>query len=281
MTVVVLDPARPTMLPMRALGVVAGGVRFADDVPPSVRELLTENPESDVLVTTDRTAAARHDGEVIAAPVAPGDSLLEAVTVMDRLWGFGGWEVSQTHRSLAHYLVEETYEVLDAIDEDEPEHLREELGDLLLQVLFHSRIAESSGQFTVDDVAAELVAKLVHRSPHLADDATGPIDVAEQERAWEERKAAEKARASSLDGVARSQPAAALAAKVIERVTRAGVPGDLVPTALPEGADDVERAERRLREDIREFADRVRRAEDAARAEGLTALTPDDWRRYL
>jgi XTP/dITP diphosphohydrolase len=114
--------------------------------------------------------------------------LREAAKVMDRLWAFGGWEVTQTHESLRRYLVEETYEVLDAIESGDPDSLREELGDLLLQVLFHSRIAEESGAFTVDDVAATLVAKLAARSPHLSNGHTGPLDVAEQEAAWEVAK---------------------------------------------------------------------------------------------
>ncbi|QNG17908.1 MazG family protein [Rhodococcus triatomae] len=280
MTVVLLDPLRPTSVPLEAVGLLAGGVRFASDVPAQTRELLAENPDSEVLVTASADLASEYDGRVIAAPKLPGDNLIEAAEVMDRLWSYGGWEVTQTHRSLSHYLVEETYEVLDAIEDGSGEHLREELGDLLLQVLFHSRIASASGGFDVDDVAAGLVAKLVHRSPHLADDVVGPIDIAEQERAWEIRKAAEKARQSVVDGVAMSQPPISLASKVIGRALEAGLPSDLVPEALATGADEVEAAQNALRADIDTFIVRLRAAEDRARAEGVAPLTGDDWRRF-
>ena len=210
-------------------------------------------------------------------------ALRDAAVVMDRLWSFGGWEVTQTHESLRRYLVEETYEVLDAIESGDPDELREELGDLLLQVLFHSRIAEADGRFTVDDVAATLVAKLAARSPHLTNGHTGPVDVAEQEAAWEVAKKAEKARASCLDGIPRAQPALALAQKVYERATRAGLPDDLVPdemrTVRVLGAAD---AEASLRAVVLSFADRVRATERAAAADGTggDALTAEAWRRY-
>ncbi|MFD4291765.1 MazG family protein [Rhodococcus sp. NPDC058505] len=212
----------------------------------------------------------------------PGDGLVEAAEVMDRLWSFGGWEVTQTHDSLRRYLLEETYELLDAIDAGDPVGLREELGDLLLQVLFHARIAQESATdpFTVDDVARGLVAKLSGRSPHLTNGHTGPVDVAEQERAWEVAKAAEKARASCLDGIAMAQPALALAEKVIDRATRAGLPADLIP-------EDIrvvrivagENAEDALRRAVLGFAERVRATERAARESGSVpgALTPDTW----
>ncbi|MER2221044.1 MAG: MazG family protein [Rhodococcus sp. (in: high G+C Gram-positive bacteria)] len=159
--------------------------------------------------------------KVIRAEPIHGDRLVEAASIMDRLWNRGGWESTQTHESLSVYLVEETYEVLDAIRSDDESDLREELGDLLLQVLFHSRIAQSHGVFELDDVAGALIAKLVHRSPHLV--SSGVVDIAEQERAWDALKAAEKARASSMDGIARSQPPLLLAEKVLSRAAKAGV----------------------------------------------------------
>ena len=91
----------------------------------------------------------------------------------------------------------------------------------MLQVLFHSRIAQAHGVFELDDVAGALIAKLVHRSPHLV--SSGAVDIAEQERAWDALKAAEKARASSMDGIARSQPPLLLAEKVLSRAAKAGV----------------------------------------------------------
>lgn len=220
------------------------------------------------------------------AVVAAG--LAGAVEVMDRLWHFGGWEVTQTHDSLRPYLLEETYELLDAIQHSDAETIKEELGDLLLQVLFHSRIAEAAGEFTVDDVAAALVAKLVNRSPHLVD---APIDpsasvaekIAAQERAWEERKSAEKSRRSCLDGIAMAQPALALAEKVISRSTKAGLPPDLVPEALRVvRLGGPESAEERLRKATLTFAAAIRTTEDAAekeRGERLP-LTAEDWRAF-
>ncbi len=282
MTVVLLDPLRPTTIPMEAVGVVGDGVEFTDEVPDGVRTLLTETPGAAVLVSTDPDHPTVREwvasgSRVIAAPKVPGDNLVEAAEVMDRLWSYGGWEVTQTHRTLSHYLVEETYEVLDAIESSEPGDLREELGDLLLQVLFHSRIASASGNFDVDDVAATLVAKLVHRSPHLGEDVVGPIDIAEQERAWEIRKAAEKARSSCLDGVAMSQPAASLAAKVIARASKAGLPPELVPVEIESGLVAEAEAETRLRAAAHAFITRIRAAENAARAQGKSSLGAADW----
>ncbi|MEC3951901.1 MazG family protein [Nocardia sp. CDC153] len=223
-------------------------------------------------------------GDIAAMTQALG----EAVDVMDRLWNFGGWEVTQTHDSLRPYLLEETYELLDAIQEQDAETIKEELGDLLLQVLFHSRIAEAAGEFTVAEVAAALVAKLVHRSPHLLDagidrDADVADKIAAQEKAWEERKSAEKARRSCLDGIAMAQPALALAEKVRSRGIKAGLPEDLIPDELrfvELGGPDS--AEERLRKATLVFAGRIRAAEDAAEtARGARrALTAGDWREF-
>ncbi|MEV2219232.1 MazG family protein [Nocardia vinacea] len=207
---------------------------------------------------------------------------------MDRLWNFGGWEVTQTHDSLRPYLLEETYELLDAIQHNDAETIKEELGDLLLQVLFHSRIAQAAGEFTVDDVAAALVAKLVNRSPHLADE---PIDpsatvaekIAAQEIAWEERKSAEKSRRSCLDGIAMAQPALALAEKIRSRSLKAGLPEDLIPDTLRTvhlGGEDS--AEESLRKAALSFASEIRATEDAAEAARgeRVPLSAADWRKY-
>ncbi|WP_232852432.1 MazG family protein [Nocardia acididurans] len=226
--------------------------------------------------------------ETLADTARMTEALGEAVEVMDRLWSFGGWEVTQTHDSLRPYLLEETYELLDAIQAADAETIREELGDLLLQVLFHSRIAEAAGEFTVADVAATLVGKLVHRSPHLLDesigvDATAEEKIAAQERAWEERKSAEKARRSCLDGIAMAQPALALAEKVRSRSGQAGLPEELVPEELRViHLGGPGSAEERLRKATLDFAAAVRAAEDAAEAERgeRLRLTGDEWRRY-
>ncbi|WP_067818003.1 MazG family protein [Nocardia inohanensis] len=216
------------------------------------------------------------------------EALGEAVEVMDRLWKFGGWEVTQTHDSLRPYLLEETYELLDAIGESDAGTIREELGDLLLQVLFHSRIAEAAGEFTVADVAAALVAKLTNRSPHLSDDAIDPNaplaeKIAAQESAWEQRKSTEKARRSCLDGIAMAQPALALAEKIRSRSRKAGLPDDLIPPDLRVvtlGGPDS--AEERLRKATLAFAADIRAAEDAAESDRgeLAPLTAQDWVRY-
>jgi XTP/dITP diphosphohydrolase len=154
------------------------------------------------------------------------EPLLRAVAVMDQLRSPGGcpWDAAQTHRSLAKYLLEETYETLEAIETDDMALLREELGDLLLQVLFHARLAEElpeGERFSIDDVASDLVAKLVHRHPHVFADVK--VDgAAEVNENWERLKAEEKARASIVEGVPMGQPALALAAKLVSRAQRAG-----------------------------------------------------------
>ncbi|RDI66793.1 MazG family protein [Nocardia pseudobrasiliensis] len=219
---------------------------------------------------------------------AMAHNLGAAVEIMDRLWNFGGWEVTQTHDSLRPYLLEETYELLDAIQHGDTETIREELGDLLLQVLFHSRIAEAAGEFTVDDVAAALVTKLVHRSPHLHNapiDPTATLEekIAAQEKAWEERKFTEKSRRSCLDGIALAQPALALTEKILSRSRKAGLPEDLIPDELRVvhlGGPDS--AEERLRKSALTFAGSIRSAEDAAatsRGDRLP-LTAEDWRAH-
>src|ERR1700742_1286847 len=123
-------------------------------------------------------------------------ALLRAVRVMDRLRSPGGcpWDAEQTHESLARYLLEETYETLEAIEVGDPTSLREELGDLLLQVLFHARLAEElpPGQrFSIEDVAGDLVDKLVRRHPHVFAAVAGaqPPGPSDLDRNWEQLKA--------------------------------------------------------------------------------------------
>ncbi|CAN7327852.1 MazG family protein [Knoellia sp. LjRoot47] len=135
---------------------------------------------------------------VVGSWDVPGSRLLDAVAVMDRLRSPGGcpWDAKQTHESLAKYLTEEAAETVEAIESGDREHLAEELGDVLLQVLFHARVAEDASEaderFDIDDVAGGLVAKLVRRHPHVfADgDASTPEEV---EEAWARIKAQEKA----------------------------------------------------------------------------------------
>lgn len=152
--------------------------------------------------------------------LAPGSRLLELVAVMDRLRSPGGcpWDARQTHRSLVEYLVEEAYESVEAIENDDAAGLREELGDLLLQVVFHARIASEDqvDGWDIDDVAEGIVSKLVSRHPHVFGDATA--DTAEQVEAnWHALKAKEKNRDSVTDGIPEQLPALTRASKVIAR----------------------------------------------------------------
>lgn len=205
--------------------------------------------------------------------------LQRAVEVMDRLRSPGGcpWDAEQTHRSLAKYLLEETYETLEAIETDDPALLREELGDLLLQVLFHARLAQElpeQQRFSIDDVAGDLVAKLIHRHPHVFGDVVA-AHADEVNENWERLKAAEKGRESVTDGVPMGQPALSLAAKLISRATRGDiaveVTGDgvgerlfaLVREAVADGIDP----EQALRDTARAYRDAVRAAESSGQAE--------------
>jgi XTP/dITP diphosphohydrolase len=149
----------------------------------------------------------------------PGAHLLDVVAVMDRLRSPGGcpWDAKQTHESLVEYLVEEAYEAVEAIETDSDADLREELGDVLLQVLFHARIAEEHEvPWSIDDVADGIAAKLVSRHPHVFGDVDATT--AEQVEAnWKVLKAAEKGRESVTDGIPASLPALVLAAKLLRR----------------------------------------------------------------
>ncbi len=151
------------------------------------------------------------------------DSLVELVETMARLRAECAWKREQTHRSLARYLVEETHETLEAIDSGDMAHLREELGDLLLQVYFHAAIAAESGDFDIRDVAGDLNAKLVRRNPHVFGDstATHPDEIND---AWEQIKLTEKKRATPVEGIPTSLPALLYADKVVDRMRRAGRP---------------------------------------------------------
>jgi len=156
----------------------------------------------------------------------PGARILDLVAVMDRLRSPGGcpWDATQTHRSLVRYLVEEAYELVEAIETGDDEHLREELGDLLLQVVFHARIAQErpDAPWSVDDVASGIVTKLVSRHPHVFGTADAPpVEYAEDR--WEQLKAEEKNRSSALEGVPAGLPALAYATKLVSRARRHGV----------------------------------------------------------
>ena len=174
----------------------------------------------------------------------PGAHLLDLVATMDRLQVECPWDARQTHASLAPHLLEEPYEALEALESGDEQAFCEELGDVLLQVAFHARIAaerDDGTSFTVDDVADAIVAKLVRRHPHVFADVTvsGAEDV---KRNWDQIKREEKkalalrrgesadgqAAPSALDGVPFGQPALALAAQLQRRAARADVPEELV-----------------------------------------------------
>ncbi len=204
----------------------------------------------------------------------PGARLLDAVAVMDRLYSPGGdpWKRQQTHESLARFLLEECYEAYDAIEAGDLGALREELGDVLLQVVLHARLAEDlpeDERWSVDDVAAGLVDKMVRRNPHVfAGETVGSVD--EIVTNWEQIKRAEKARDSALDGIALSQPALALAATFLRKARRAGIDvplpdgDDLGARLLREVAATEEDAEAALRRAALAYADAVRTAERGA-----------------
>lgn len=230
-----------------------------------------------------------------AADRPSGAPLQRAVEVMDRLRSPGGcpWDAAQTHRSLAKYLIEETYETVEAIETDDVQLLREELGDLLLQVLFHARMAEerpAAERFSIDDVAHDLVGKLVRRHPHVFGASRERIDADQVNDNWERSKVDEKGRTSATDGVPLSQPALALAGQLISRAQRANL-----DVASPRaGADDIGArllavvedavaagvdAETALRETSRRYRDAIRTAEagpSSQRADSALRRNPDD-----
>lgn len=163
----------------------------------------------------------------------PGARLLDLVQVMDRIRRECPWSSQQTHKGLAKYGIEEAYELVEAIEDGDRDELREELGDVLLQVIFHARIAQEDDEepFSIDDVAGTIVEKLIHRHPHVfgGESAETPEDVKEH---WLRTKAIEKQRDSVTDGVPLGQPGLALAAKLAGRVRTAGLQ---VPLPAGEG----------------------------------------------
>ncbi len=301
-TVVVLSERLDAVLPAAALpalraakAVYAGeGVSAEFWSPLGVDGPVPAVPEDGAVVLTTEPSAYP-GAQVITTPEPMGSALLDAAAVMHRLRSPGGcpWDAEQDHESLRQYLVEETFELLEAIEDGDRAAMREELGDVLLQVLFHARVAAEDVEdpFDIDAVAAELVAKLIGRHPHVFEGHDPAVhDATSQQHRWEELKQVEKRRESSVDGVALGQPAVALAAKLVQRTKRAGFPVDLLPegddtgttlfvvTALAKLAG--EDPETELRQVCRRFAANVRDAEAKARAEGRESLAAADWRRF-
>jgi len=214
---------------------------------------------------------------------APHDGLDELVAMVARLRAPGGcpWDAEQTHESLVQYLVEECWELIDAIETGDRAEMIEELGDVLYQVLFHADIAASTAgeDFDIDDVARHMTAKMVSRHPHVFGDREAAT-AADVVAFWDELKADEKPhRTSVLDGIPRGMPALALAAKVIGRAEKVGARVDATPVASSHETEEelgrellalVARssaagldAERALRHAIRALGDDIRAAEQS------------------
>jgi XTP/dITP diphosphohydrolase len=231
-----VDPTQPAIAIARMLraaareeGVVTwlAGVGGDEDVARALGDVATQSAEA---------------GEELEVELVhgnwdlPGARLLDVVATMDRLRSPGGcpWDAKQTHDSLAPYLLEEAYEAFQAIEDNDNEALREELGDVLLQVAFHARLAEENDpaeRWTVDDVAGDLVDKLVRRHPHVFGDRT--VSGADEVQAnWDVIKAEEKAGRSPVDGVPLAMAALTLAATLQRKAAKAGLTPELVSPEL-------------------------------------------------
>ena len=185
--------------------------------------------------TTSESASADVSHRAELSPQSELSPLIELVEIMARLRAECGWKAAQTHRTLAKHLLEETYETLEAIEAGDPDHLREELGDVLLQVYLHAAIAAQAGEFDIEDVARGLVEKMIRRNPHVFGDLQ-ETDPARINETWETLKAEEKQRTGLLDGIPAELPALSRAAKVLDRLERAGSP---LPPARPGETGDL------------------------------------------
>lgn len=227
-----------------------------------------------------------------------GQGVRRLVEVMDTLRQECPWDAEQTHDSLAKHLIEEAYEALETIERGQLDQLPGELGDVLMQVVFHARLGEERTEdpFDLDDVATAVADKLVRRHPHVFGD-TEVRGTAEVRANWESIKAAERAATGESDtsvvaGVPFGQPGALLAYGLQKRAVRNGVPEDLIADdGAAGGALFVEVAGQRragadpemdLRSAARRFDARLRAAEAAARADGLDPreLSFEQWRKY-
>jgi NTP pyrophosphatase (non-canonical NTP hydrolase) len=208
----------------RLISLAGGGAR--------VVWLAAQSGEDDLLAAI---AEAGFDAEALdGSHDLPGGRLLDLVATMDTLRTDCPWDAKQTHRSLAPHLIEESYEALEALESDDAHALRDELGDVLLQVVFHARIAAERADgtgFTIDDVSDAIVGKLVRRHPHVFGDVR--VSGADEVRAnWAAIKAAERQESrggpgSGLDGIPFGQPALSLAAQLHDRAAQAGAPAGL------------------------------------------------------
>ena len=195
MIVLLLDPRWPTMIPFTLLSQLRGRVDFTDEVPVQVRWNLGDvigsagNHAQPLLVSTNRfdpkvVAALEAGAELLEVP-SRSEGIAQAQAVMHRALKVGEWEQSQTHASLLEYLHEEVAEFEEAVSSGNPAEMKDELGDLLLQVLFHAELAARRGEFDFNDVAASFVAKLAKRAPYVFDGTNDIVPLEEQERLWE------------------------------------------------------------------------------------------------
>jgi tetrapyrrole methylase family protein/MazG family protein len=263
------------------------------------------------------TDAASSAGDPLAhVPEGPvpssqeGRRLLDLVRVMARLRGPGGcpWDAEQTHRTLARHLLEETHELLEAIDADDDDAIREELGDVLLQVVFHAQMAADEGRWDIDDVAEGLVRKLIHRHPHVF----GEVEVAGADEVlvnWEKLKAEEAGERPAVDDdIPVSLPSLARAAKVQRRAAGWGFEWRSIDGAVGALREEVEElaattgdaehaeeevgdvlfatvalarklgvdAESALRRTVRSFAERYERFVELAAERGIDVESADE-----
>lgn len=219
---------------------VAGTPLEAPELLPLLREAAARGLEVEVvagLSDVDRLPASDPATGAHAGPEAlrAGLAFARLISVMARLRAPGGcpWDREQTHATLAIHLLEEAHEALDAIDREDMVDLEEELGDLLLQIVFHAEIARGERAFDAADVVEELIAKLVHRHPHVFGDVV--VSGAEEVVAnWEALKHGQKGRASYADDIPRTLPALLLAHKVQRRLSGAGKPPEGSPARVAE-----------------------------------------------
>lgn len=163
------------------------------------------------------------------------------VEIMARLRGTNGcpWDIEQTHESLRRYLIEEAYEVIEAIDDKDIHHLKEELGDLLLQVVFHAQIASESDEFTMDDILEGIITKLERRHPHIF----GDVKVSSAREVvinWEKIKNQETGEVSAIAGIPKSLPALLYAYKLQSKAAKVGFDWESVEGALEKISEEVD-----------------------------------------
>jgi MazG family protein len=260
--------------------------------------VLPSGGEPIVRAVLERALRGDVEIEVVIGRAPRGHRMLDLVRVMTRLRGPDGcpWDREQTHETLLKYLIDETYELIEAVERGDDAHVAEELGDLLLQVVFHAQMGTDAGTFDIDDVADSIVRKLIRRHPHVF----GNVEVSGAEEVvanWDVIKRHEKERSSALEGVPDALPALAYAAKLLRRAGKAAAHGaedrfaslagitpdeaeneigELLMSAVALARGAGVDAETSLRKAARRFADRIARVEANAGGRALDDLTDDE-----